>query len=121
MLVPYRFNGLDGIGVFFFLFNLVLYIICLVMITMRFIQFPETIKASFLHPTESLFMPGAVVSFITVLLNIGQYGLFHTGGWLNEAIIVMFWISVIVAALTSSGIYLLMYSSPQDSADLPYH
>ena len=111
--VPYRFNGLEGIGVFFFLFNLALYVLCIVLIACRFIRYPETFKASFLHPTESLFMPSAVVSFATVLLNILQYGLFHTGPWLNEAAIVLFWIFVVLAITTSSTIYLLLYGSPQ--------
>ena len=53
-------------------------------------------------------MPASVVSFATVLLNIGQYGVFHTGPWLQEAVIILFWIFVILAVLTSSGIYLLM-------------
>ena len=108
--VPYKFNGLYGIGVFFFLFNLIIYVLFAILITVRFLRFPETLKASFTHPTESLFMPSAVVSFATVLLNICQYGVFHTGPWLNEAVIVFFWIFVVMAILTSSGIYLLMWA-----------
>ena len=106
--MPFRFNGLEIIGTIFFLFNLLLFLVNIVCITMRFVLFPETFKASFLHPTESLFVPSSVVSFATVLLNISQYGLYNVGSWLNETVLVLFWIFVAMALITSSGTYLLM-------------
>ena len=107
--VPYRFDGLDGIGTFFFLFNFILYVLCITLICFRFLRFHETFKASFMHPTESLFMPSAVVSLATVLLNTAQYGVLHTGPWLHDTVYIFFWIFVGTAVITSSGIYLLMY------------
>ena len=79
------------------------------MISLRFFYFPETFKASFLHPTESLFVPAAVVSFGTILINISQYGLPTTGQWLKNTVCVLFWIDVVLAVCSSAGIYLLMY------------
>jgi hypothetical protein len=54
------------------------------MISLRFYWFPKTFKASFLHPTESLFIPAAVISFGTILINISQYGVGKTGDWLEQ-------------------------------------
>ena len=107
-IVPFRFAGLDTIGTIVFLFNLIFFLLCLILITMRFCLFPETFKASLLHPTESLFMPGAVVALGTIFLNIGQYGLYNVGPWLNEAVLVIFWLFVVLSILASSCTYLLM-------------
>lgn len=107
--VPFRFRGLDVIGTVFFLFNVLLFILNIIIISLRFYFFPKTFRASFLHPTESLFVPASVVSFGTILINISQYGLGETGDWLNTAVCVMFWIDCALAIIASCGIYLLMY------------
>jgi C4-dicarboxylate transporter/malic acid transport protein len=78
---------------------------------MRFIKFPETLRASVTHPTESLFMPSAVVSFGTVLLNICQYGLGSTGPWLNHTVLVLFWMYAALALIASSATYVLIWST----------
>ena len=106
--VPFRFRGLDTIGVIFFLFNMILFFINILLISLRFYTFPETFRASYMHPSERLFLPAAVVSFGTVLINISQYGLSNSGPWLGRAVIVLFWIDAAVAVLASTGIYLLM-------------
>ena len=80
------------------------------MISARFHFHPETFKSSFLHPTESLFIPAATVSFGTILINISQYGLHNVGPWLNDAVCVLFWIDAGLALVASGGIYLLMYA-----------
>lgn len=108
MIVPFRFRGLYAIGVIFFLFNLLLFLINVFMISLRFYTFPETFRASYMHPSERLFLPASVVSFGTVLINISQYGLPEAGPWLSRAVLVMFWIDAALAVLASSGIYLLM-------------
>ena len=92
----------------FFLLNIVLFVINIILISLRFYYHPETLKASFLHPTERLYVPSAVVSFGTILINIVQYGVPQTGHWLSTAVLVAFWIDVALAILSSSGIYLLM-------------
>ncbi len=107
-IVPFRFPGLETIGVIFFLFNVLLFLLNIVMITLRFHYHPETLRASFLHPTERLFVPSAVVSFGTILINISQYGVPNSGHWLSSAVLFTFWLDVALAFLASSGIYLLM-------------
>ena len=74
-------------------------------------MYPETLRASLTHPTESLFMPAAVVSFGTILLNISQYGLYNVGPWLNQAVHVLFWIDAALAIIASSGTYLMIWST----------
>ncbi|KAI4113984.1 MAG: hypothetical protein LQ345_005146 [Seirophora villosa] len=100
--VPFRFRGLYAIGVIFFLFNLLLFIINVTMISLRFYTHPGTFRASYMHPTERLFLPSAVVSFGTVLINISQYGLTRAGPWLSRAVISLFWIDAGLAVLASS-------------------
>ena len=106
--VPFRFKGLETIGNIFFLLNIVLFIFNVVMISLRFYTYPETFKASFMHPSERLFMPAAVVSFGTILINISQYGLQKAGPWLNRAVLILFWLDATLALISSAGIYLLM-------------
>lgn len=117
MIVPFRFNGLDTIGTIFFLFNLLLFVINVICISLRFYWYPETFKASFFHPTESLFVPAAVVSFGTILLNISQYGLNNVGYWLNMTVLVLFWIDVALALIASTGIYLIVLVLHIDNTD----
>ncbi|KAL0265286.1 hypothetical protein SLS55_001251 [Diplodia seriata] len=90
--VPWQFNGLYEIGCIFFILNLVLFVFNVFMISMRFYWYPSTFRASFLHPTECLFIPASVISFGTVLLNISQYGVDYTGSWLEDAMVVLFWL-----------------------------
>ena len=61
-----------------------------------------------MHPSERLFMPAAVVSFGTILINISQYGLSKSGPWLSRGVLVLFWLDATLALVSSAGIYLLM-------------
>ncbi|KAF2432816.1 hypothetical protein EJ08DRAFT_695216 [Tothia fuscella] len=108
---PFRFRGLWTIGCIIFLFNIFLFLCNIIAISLRFHHFPNTFTASFLHPTESLFIPAAVISFGTILINITQYGVGHIGGWLEEAMIVLYWLYCGLAVVSSSGIYLIMWST----------
>lgn len=109
--VPFRFHGLEAIGIIFFLLNIVIFFFNVLMISLRFYCHPETFRASVLHPTERLFIPAAVVSFGTILLNISQYGPSHAGDWLNNAVAVLFWVDVGLALIASMGVYLVMWST----------
>lgn len=80
------------------------------MITIRFRLYPTTFKASFTHPTESLFVPAAIVSIGTIITNITEFGTDsgRTGEWLSHVMTVMFWIYGGVALAFSCAIYLIM-------------
>ncbi|GKZ73545.1 hypothetical protein AnigIFM50267_010475 [Aspergillus niger] len=109
--VPYRFRGLETIGIIFFLANLFLYLLIWCLLITRFYLYPYTFKASFLHPTESLFVPASLVSFGTILINISQYGPDHTGPWLTYAVGILFWIDAALAVISSAAIYLILWST----------
>ncbi|EKG20145.1 C4-dicarboxylate transporter/malic acid transport protein [Macrophomina phaseolina MS6] len=109
--VPFRFNGLYEIGCVIFLLNVALFIFNVVMISLRFYFYPSTFRASFLHPTECLFIPASVISFGTILLNISQYGVDFTGSWLEDAMVVLYWVYCGMAIVFSCGIYLIMWST----------
>lgn len=110
--VPFRFHGIYALGCIFFLLNIVLFIFDVFMISMRFYLYPSTFKASFLHPTESLFIPAAVIGFGTILMNITQYGVGEkTGYWLKETMTMMYWIYCGLAVVFSFIIYLIMWST----------
>ena len=107
--MPYQFHGLKVIGITVFLSNITLYLVIWALIILRFYWFPYTFKASLLHPTESLFVPAAVVSFGTILINISQYGPDECGPWLDHALRILFWFDAALSVAFSVGIYLLLY------------
>ncbi|KAL9625697.1 MAG: hypothetical protein Q9160_000015 [Pyrenula sp. 1 TL-2023] len=109
--VPYRFRGLTAIGEVFFIANIIFFISTCIAISSRFYYYPYTFKASICHPTESLFIPGAVVATGTILINISQYGLPHIGSWLNDTVEVLFWMYCAIAFTFSVGIYLTLWST----------
>ncbi|KAJ6124976.1 hypothetical protein N7471_012293 [Penicillium samsonianum] len=109
--VPFRFKGLDTIGIVVFLVNIALYLIIWGLLLVRFYHYPYTFKASFMHPTESLFVPASIVSFGTILINISQYGPENTGPWLMRAVCILFWIDATLAVMFTAGIYLLLWST----------
>ncbi|KAF2738157.1 hypothetical protein EJ04DRAFT_429692 [Polyplosphaeria fusca] len=109
--VPLRFNGLYALGCIFFILNMILFAFNVCMISLRFYYYPRTFKASFLHPTESLFIPASVISFGTILINITQYGVDYTGFWLEKTMAILYWVDCGLAIAFSVGIYLVMWST----------
>ncbi len=108
--VPFRFRGLYTLGCIFFILNMCLFVFNVAMISCRFFFYPRTFRASFLHPTESLFIPAAIVSFGIIMMNISQYGVEVGGGreWLERVMVVLFWVDCGLAVTFSLGIYLIM-------------
>jgi tellurite resistance protein TehA-like permease len=80
------------------------------MLLTRFYLYPYTFRASFTHPTESLFVPAVAVSFGTILINIVEYGFGRTGLWLNRAVLVLFWFDAALAVFLSVLIYMILYA-----------
>ncbi|KAH6616518.1 voltage-dependent anion channel-domain-containing protein [Boeremia exigua] len=111
--VPFRFHGLYALGCLFFIGNMVLFAFNVCMISCRFYFYPRTFRASFLHPTESLFIPAAIVSFGIIMMNVSQYGVGMIGEqqWLEHVMIVLFWVDCGLAVVFSLGLYLIMWST----------
>ena len=108
--VPWDFQGRYAIGCFFFIFNIVLFVMNVVMICLRFKFYPSTFMSSILHPTESLFIPAWLISLGTILINVTEYGVDnkHAGPWLRDTMNVLFWTYCGLAIFFSCGIYLTM-------------
>lgn len=108
--VPFRFRGLYTLGCIFFIANIFLFLCNVALISTRFYCYPRTFRASFLHPTESLFIPAAIVSFGIIMMNVSQYGvgMVGEGRWLQHVMIVLFWVDCGLAVTFSLGIYLIM-------------
>lgn len=66
--VRYRASWLLGIGVFFFILNICLFIMNCVLISYRFYLRPGSFKASFTDQVESLFIPSFVSRRVTPIL-----------------------------------------------------
>ncbi|XDG03643.1 hypothetical protein ABKA04_003258 [Annulohypoxylon sp. FPYF3050] len=109
--VPYQADWLWYIGLVFFLFNICLFVMNCVLITMRFIMVPGSFMHSFLDQMESLFIPSVVVSAATILINTCEYGIPMTGPWLSHAMEWLFWIYIVVSVLASAGMYLILWST----------
>ncbi|KAI1214421.1 voltage-dependent anion channel-domain-containing protein [Annulohypoxylon truncatum] len=108
---PYQADWLWYIGLVFFLFNICLFIMNCVLITMRFVMVPGSFMHSFLDQMESLFIPSVVVSAATILINTCEYGIPMTGPWLQHTMEWLFWIYIIVSVLASAGMYLILWST----------
>jgi C4-dicarboxylate transporter/malic acid transport protein len=93
------------------LMNIAFYICIWGMIITRFVRYPWTFKASFTHPTESLFAPAFAVSFGTILINIVEYGSGSVGPWLTRTVIILYWFDCGLAFCLSIGIYLVLWST----------
>lgn len=109
--VPFEFTGQYALGCILFLLNIALFLINIACISLRFYFHPHTFRNSILHPTESLFLPAATVSFGTILMNISQYAYGRVGDWLNSVLMILFWLDVGLAVIASFGVYLLMWST----------
>ena len=90
--------------------NICFFIVISGMMFLRFYWHPKAFKGAFLHPTESLFIPALVLSIAQILITITDYGLQpgKAGEWLVKAMTVLYWMYVLVAMISSAGIYLLM-------------
>ncbi|PSK55913.1 hypothetical protein B9Z65_4791 [Elsinoe australis] len=111
--VPFRFLGLNMIGLIIMFLNIALFLFNTTCILLRFRLYPHTFWASLTHPTESLFAPAFVISLGTILMNITVYGVRspHTGPWLEHTMVVFFWLYCALAMASACGIYLIMWST----------
>jgi C4-dicarboxylate transporter/malic acid transport protein len=110
-VTPHRFNGLDTIGIIIFIFDILLFIIISAGMTSRFLLFPGSLKASLMHPTESLFFPTLWLSCATIISNISQYGVPHTGPWLLTTLRIIFWIYCTITFISAVAQYNFLFTA----------
>ncbi|KAH6891154.1 voltage-dependent anion channel-domain-containing protein [Thelonectria olida] len=112
-------SWIRGIGLFFFLLNIILFIANCVLLYMRFRLRPGTFIRSFTDQVESLFIPSFIVCKLTralssitvILINICQYGIPSCGPWLLHTMEVVFWVHGAISVCASAGLYLILWST----------
>ncbi|KAM7212019.1 voltage-dependent anion channel domain containing protein [Rhypophila decipiens] len=109
--IPFSPDWLDGLGLAFFMLNLVLFVMNCIFITLRFHWNPGSFLNSFFDQVESLFIPAFMVSIATIFITICQYGLPQAGPWLLQVMEAMFWIYVGLSVFFSAGMYLTLWST----------
>ncbi|KAK3946091.1 malic acid transport protein [Diplogelasinospora grovesii] len=109
--VPYKSEWLNIIGIIFFIFNICLFVMNCILISLRFYWRPGSFMYAFTDQLESLFIPAFFVSIATILINICEYGVPYTGPWLLRAVEVMFWIYIGASTFVSAGMYLILWST----------
>ncbi|KAF7558835.1 hypothetical protein G7046_g5330 [Stylonectria norvegica] len=114
---PHQFPGLRTIGKVFFVLTLILFACLVVGITIRFARTPPALRASLMHPTESLFFPCFLLSVATILTNTAAYGVPSAGPWLPTALRVCFWLYVALSTLSAVVQFYLLFNG----AHLPIH
>lgn len=109
--VAYEASWLYYIGLVFFLFNMSLFMMNCILITMRFRMVPGSFTHSFKDQVESLFIPAVFVSTGTILINICEFGIPYASQWLVNVMLVMFWVYSGVSVLASAAMYLVLWST----------
>jgi len=106
----YKADWLYYLGLSFFLFNLILFVVNCVLISIRFALLPGSFIDSFKDQVESLFIPAVFVSMGTILINTCEYGIPRTP-WLAGVMVYLYWIYVAVSMFASTGMYLILWST----------
>ncbi|RGP80830.1 malic acid transport [Fusarium longipes] len=86
---------LRGVGLFFFFFNIILFVMNCVLI----------------YQMESLFISASVVSIAVILINTCQYGIPYTGPWLLNTMEWVFWVYAALSVSVSAFLYLILWST----------
>ncbi|KAI0554408.1 voltage-dependent anion channel [Xylaria curta] len=109
----FTFRGLQTIGKFVYVLDLVIFTLTTSAITYRFIKFPGTLKKSIVHPTEGLFLGTSTLSLASIISGIARYGIPSCGEWLVVVYRILFWIYFAVTFLIAVGQYSLLFTSPK--------
>ncbi|KAL6400587.1 malic acid transport protein [Ilyonectria robusta] len=116
--LKWKYPWIHGIGVFFVLLNVVLFIGNCVLLSIRFRLRPGTFTRSFTDQFESLFIPAFVslaplhnCYIAVIMINTCQYGIPSSGPWLLRTMEIMFWIHAAVSVCASAGLYLILWST----------
>ncbi|RWA05471.1 hypothetical protein EKO27_g9635 [Xylaria grammica] len=109
----FTFRGLQTIGKFVYVLDLVIFTLVASAITYRFAAFPGTLKKSIVHPTEGLFLGTSTLSLASIIAGIARYGIPSCGPWLVVAYRVLFWVYFSVTFLIAVAQYALLFTSPK--------
>lgn len=109
----HTFPGLDTIGKVVYIFDLCIFTLTVCAITYRFARWPGTLKASLVHPTESLFFGTAFLSLASIIAGMAQYGIPNCGDWLVVTYRVLFWTYLGATFVVAVGAYCMLFTNPR--------
>ncbi|KAK7948665.1 uncharacterized protein PG986_009551 [Apiospora aurea] len=134
--LPYDVTWLHYIGLVFMMINICFFLANCALAIMRFSFSPGAFIHSFTDQMECLFIPAVhsppghlfhillmmyelwltysilqVVSAGIILINVCEYGMPHTGPWLQHVVEVLFWVYITVSVTASCGMYLILWST----------
>lgn len=109
----FTFRGLQTIGKFFYILDLVFFSLIVIAIMYRFAKYPGTLKSSIVHPTEGLFLGTAPLSVASIISGIARYGIPACGPWLVVVYRVLFWAYFAITFVLAVAQYALLFTSPK--------
>jgi C4-dicarboxylate transporter/malic acid transport protein len=109
-VIPFRFEGLTGLGTAIFIFNIIFFTFNTVAISARFILFPGTLKHAFSNPHEGFFSATFLLTVATMITNTTAYGIPNSGPWLIEALRIAFWVYLIVTSIFAVVYYHVLFT-----------
>ncbi|KAI0538857.1 voltage-dependent anion channel [Xylaria digitata] len=109
----FKFRGLQAIGKFVYILDLVIFTLVASAITYRFVAFPGTLKKSIVHPTEGLFFGTSTLSLASIIAGIARYGIPSCGPWLVVVYRILFWVYFAFTFLIVVAQYSLLFTSPK--------
>ncbi|KIV79299.1 hypothetical protein PV11_06866 [Exophiala sideris] len=110
---PHSFPGLETIGKVVYIIDLCIFTLIVCAITYRFIRWPGTLKASLVHPTESLFFATFFLSLASIITCIAHYGIPSSGYWLVVVYRILFWTYFGASFLVAVGAYMILFTNPR--------
>jgi C4-dicarboxylate transporter/malic acid transport protein len=106
---PNRFNGLDTIGIIFFILTIILFLTFTAAMTLRAFWYPKRFLASLHHPVEGLFFGSYWVTVSLILNGTQAYGVPRAGPWLPKALLICFWIYCAVVLIVGIAQYYVLF------------
>ncbi|ORX36964.1 voltage-dependent anion channel [Kockovaella imperatae] len=95
--IPHKFRGQHAIGTVFFIIDIVVFIVNVVMLSLRAIHFPHLFALSFKSHSEGVWTPVSAVALSTLLTNTMLYGIPYCGPWLLIVCEVWYWVYMFLA------------------------
>lgn len=107
---PHTFRSLRTIGKVVYIFDLVIFITIVALISLRFAREPTSFMRSVKHPTESLLIPTSMLSQSSIIPGMLLYGEPNAGTWLVVVLRILFWTYLALALLLSVVLYTLLFT-----------
>ena len=108
---PFRFYGLNTIGKIVYILQIVLLTLFGSCMLFRFIKYPSTIKDSWNHHLEKLFIATCLLSLSTFIDMLAIYAYADTGEWMVWVIRILYYIFVAVAFIYCVSAFFTIFNN----------